>query len=89
MAGVWSAPVRAQNADIAVIANPQVPIDNLSLTELRRMLLGDRGRALDALEKAHGEHDFAITQITVAPWAQPLRTEPRFVDLVNRLGLGK
>ena len=42
MAGVWSAPVRAQNADIAVIANPQVPIDNLSLTELRRMLLGDR-----------------------------------------------
>ena len=51
--------------------------------------LGDRGRALDALEKAHGEHDFAITQITVAPWAQPLRTEPRFVDLVNRLGLGK
>ncbi len=42
--------------------------------------LGDRSRALDALEKAHSEHDFAITQITVAPWAQPLRTEPRFVD---------
>src|SRR6185436_12401166 len=42
MAGVWSAPVRGQNADIAVIANPQVPVDNLSLTELRRMLLGDR-----------------------------------------------
>ena len=51
--------------------------------------LGDRSRALDALEKAHSEHDFAITQITVAPWAQPLRAEPRFVDLVNRLGLGK
>ena len=51
--------------------------------------LGDKTRALDALEKAHGEHDFAITQITVAPWAAPLRGEPRFVDLVNRLGLGK
>ena len=51
--------------------------------------LGDRARALDALDKAHGEHDFAITQITVAPWAAPLRNDPRFVDLVNRLGLGK
>jgi serine/threonine-protein kinase len=51
--------------------------------------LGDKPRALDALEKAHSEHDFAITQITLAPWAAPLRGEPRFVDLVNRLGLGK
>ncbi len=51
--------------------------------------LGDKSRALDALEKAHSEHDFAITQITVAPWAQSLRAEPRFVDLVNRLGLSK
>ncbi len=39
---VWLAPVRGQNADIAVVANPQVTVDNLSLTELRRMLLGDR-----------------------------------------------
>jgi len=41
---VWAgvAPVRAQNTDIAVIAHPQVPVDNVSLTELRRMLLGDR-----------------------------------------------
>jgi TolB-like protein/Flp pilus assembly protein TadD len=51
--------------------------------------LGERSRALDALEKAHGEHDFAITQITVAPWAQPLRGDSRYVDLVNRLGLGR
>ena len=35
-------PAIAQNADIAVIAHPQVPADNVSLTELRRMLLGDR-----------------------------------------------
>ena len=51
--------------------------------------LGDATRALDALEKAHSEHDFAITQIAVAPWAQPLRGDPRYVDLVNRLGLSK
>ena len=41
-AGVWPAPVRGQNTDIAVIAHPEVPVDNVSLTELRRILLGDR-----------------------------------------------
>jgi eukaryotic-like serine/threonine-protein kinase len=51
--------------------------------------LGDTARALDALEKAHGEHDFAITEITVAPWFQALRGEPRFQVLVNQLGLGR
>ena len=42
LAGVWPAPVRGQSTDIAVIAHPEVPVDNVSLTELRRMLLGDR-----------------------------------------------
>jgi hypothetical protein len=42
LAGVWPAPVRGQGTDIAVVANPQVPVDNVSLSELRRMLLGDR-----------------------------------------------
>jgi hypothetical protein len=32
----------AQVADIAVIVNAEVPVDNLSLAELRRILLGDR-----------------------------------------------
>jgi serine/threonine-protein kinase len=51
--------------------------------------LGDRTRALDMLERAHAEHDFAITQLTVAPAYRPLRAEPRYHELVNRLGLGK
>ena len=40
--GLQAMPVRAQNADVAVIANPQVPVDNVSIAELRRILLGDR-----------------------------------------------
>lgn len=32
----------AQSGDIAVVANAEVPVDNLTLAELRRMLLGDR-----------------------------------------------
>lgn len=41
-AGVRSVPVEAQSTDIAVVVHPDVAVDNLALTELRRMLLGDR-----------------------------------------------
>jgi serine/threonine-protein kinase len=49
--------------------------------------LGERGRALDALERAFEEHDFALVQIVVAPWFRPLRGEDRYDKLVARLGL--
>jgi TolB-like protein/tetratricopeptide (TPR) repeat protein len=48
---------------------------------------GDRARALDALERAFEEHDFALVQIAVAPWFRPLRGEDRYDKLVVRLGL--
>jgi serine/threonine protein kinase/tetratricopeptide (TPR) repeat protein len=48
---------------------------------------GDRARALDALERAYEEHDFALVQIVVAPWFRPLRGEDRYDKLVVRLGL--
>jgi serine/threonine protein kinase/tetratricopeptide (TPR) repeat protein len=48
---------------------------------------GDRAKALDALERAFDEHDFALVQIAVAPWFRPLRAEDRFDRLVVRLGL--
>jgi hypothetical protein len=39
----WLPPAAAQApADIAVVVHPDVPIDNLTLTELRRLLMGDR-----------------------------------------------
>jgi TolB-like protein/Flp pilus assembly protein TadD len=49
--------------------------------------LGDKAKALDALEKAYDEHDFAITQIAVAPWFASIRNEPRFHAIVKKLGL--
>jgi len=51
--------------------------------------LGDRARALGLLEKAFDEHDFAISQIGVAPWFSALRGEARVVKLIERLGLPK
>jgi len=49
--------------------------------------LGDRNAALDWLEKAYDEHDFAIVQIEVAPWFRSLRGEDRFQRIVTRLGM--
>jgi len=49
--------------------------------------LGDNAHALDWLEKAYDEHDFAITQIQSAPWYKPLRGETRYAKLIARLGL--
>jgi ABC-type phosphate transport system substrate-binding protein len=43
LVGVSPVPALTQTrADIAVVVNQSVPVDNLSLAELRRILLGDR-----------------------------------------------
>ena len=39
---VRAMPVAAQSSDIAVVVHSDVAVDNLALTELRRLLLGDR-----------------------------------------------
>ncbi len=49
--------------------------------------LGDRARAVALLEQGYAEHDFALAQLKIAPWFEPLRAEPRFQELVRRLGL--
>jgi TolB-like protein/Tfp pilus assembly protein PilF len=49
--------------------------------------MGDRKSALDCLEKAYNEHDFAMAQLGVAPWFRSLRQEDRFQKLLGKLGL--
>jgi ABC-type phosphate transport system substrate-binding protein len=42
---VWAtdpSPVRAADADIAVVVHSKIPVDNLSGADLRKILLGDR-----------------------------------------------
>ena len=49
--------------------------------------LGENNKALMWLEKAYAEHDDRLIYNGVEPLADPLRAEPRFRDLLNRVGL--
>jgi len=49
--------------------------------------LGDRERAFACLEKAYQEHDPWLPMDMAAPRFDPLRSDPRFQNLLRRIGL--
>jgi tetratricopeptide (TPR) repeat protein len=50
--------------------------------------LGDKDQAFEWLDKAYEERDTAwFPMIRVNPMSDPLRSDPRFQDLIRRLGL--
>ena len=49
--------------------------------------LGEKDQAMTWLEKAYEERDPWITGLKVDPMFDSLRSDPRFVDLVHRVGL--
>ncbi|HUS09636.1 MAG TPA: hypothetical protein VMZ30_04145 [Pyrinomonadaceae bacterium] len=49
--------------------------------------LGDSEGALASLEKAYAEHDLQIGLLKVDPNLDSLRSDPRFQDLMRRVGL--
>jgi len=49
--------------------------------------LGEKEQALEWLQKAYEDHESALTMIKVHPVFDGLRSDPRFVDLVRRIGL--
>ena len=49
--------------------------------------LGETDPAFAWLEKAHGERDGFLTYLKVDPRLDRLRPEPRFADLLRRVGL--
>jgi TolB-like protein/DNA-binding winged helix-turn-helix (wHTH) protein len=53
---------------------------------LTHVYLGDKDSALEALERAHDERE-DITDLGVNPSWDPIRSDPRFQELVRRVGL--
>ena len=48
---------------------------------------GQKKRLLELLQKAYSEHSNAVVQIKVDPMYDPIRSDPRFEDLLRRVGL--
>ena len=51
--------------------------------------VGDKEEALVDLEKAYSEHFNNLTALKVDPAFDPLRSDPRFQDLLRRVGLAQ
>jgi serine/threonine-protein kinase len=51
--------------------------------------LGDKEKAFAALERAYAERDLQLQFLRVDPGYDTIRTDPRFNDLLNRIGLPK
>ena len=49
--------------------------------------LGEKEKALSALERAHARHDLQMQFLGVAPEYDALRSEPRFQELIRKVGL--
>ena len=49
------------------------------------MSLGELDRAFELLEQAYAEHDPFLFTLGVNPWWDPVRSDPRFQDIVERL----
>ena len=50
--------------------------------------LGDKAQALEWLAKAYQDHSVGLAWIKTDPRLDSLRGEPRFQDLLRRMGLG-
>src|SRR6476620_10914837 len=51
--------------------------------------LGNSEQALQLLEKAYAEHSFHLANLNVCPHFKSVRSDPRFQDLVQRIGLSR
>jgi Flp pilus assembly protein TadD len=51
--------------------------------------IGENATALSWLATAYGEHSQALTYLKIDPVYDPLRGDPRFADLLQRVGLSR
>jgi adenylate cyclase len=89
--GYWASALRKIQRDskrpvAPEFANEANAIRSFGLTTAYAAL-GERDKAFVWLEKLYQSHDLAIALPKVEPAFDPLRSDPRFADLLRRMGL--
>jgi len=80
-----AAEANAVLAQLTALARREyVPSSAVALVHLG---LGRNANALDLLDRAYDEHDFALVHLRVAPWFQSLRGDARYAQLAARMQL--
>ena len=69
-------------------ANRHQPVDPMLIAN-GYVGVGDKDRALAWLEKAYMQHSNELVTLKVSPLYDPLRGDPRFQDLMRRVGLSQ
>lgn len=67
---VFSSPAASAESDIAIVVRPDVPVENLTFAELRRLMLGDRqfwtsNLRVTLLVRAPGAHERDVVLKTI------------------------
>src|SRR5207248_1813462 len=74
---------------LAILKNLKTTKEYVSPAELAILYtgLGDKERVFQELERAYGAHDLQMQYLKVEPHYDSLRSDPRFADLMRRVGL--
>jgi len=86
----WGRTTEAEHA----LARFEQLAPKLGFTQTEAMLFayasaGKKDQAMALLEKAYSEHSSIVTSLKVDPIYDPLRSDPRFQELLRRLGLAQ
>jgi TolB-like protein/Tfp pilus assembly protein PilF/tRNA A-37 threonylcarbamoyl transferase component Bud32 len=84
LSGARAEAAAARDKLVAMAARQYVPSSALALVQIG---LGDKADAIDMLNRAYDEHDFALVFLRVAPWFAPLDDDTRFEQLASRMQL--
>jgi hypothetical protein len=58
------------------------------LSALAHSAMDDRGKAFEQIDRAWRIREPGLLFLKVAPWADPLRSDPRYGEMLGKLGLG-
>jgi TolB-like protein/DNA-binding winged helix-turn-helix (wHTH) protein/Flp pilus assembly protein TadD len=68
--------------------NRKQPFDP-SVLAVANLCVGDKERAFAWLEKAYAQHSNAMTTLRVEPVYDPMRSDPRFQEVLRKVGLAQ